>query len=696
MKMDNSKITPNHLARKAIIYLRQSTPKQVKQNQESQRLQYALADRAKNLGFTQIEVIDIDLGVSASIASHRIGFKQLLASVALGEVGIVMSRELSRLSRTDKDWCHLLEVCQIFNTLIGDAEQIYDLMSLNDQLILGIKGTMSVAELKVLQQRMHQGKEAKALRGELFCMLAPGYIKQGKNQIIKDPDQRVQEALSLVFSKFLELSSIRQTYRWFITHEVKLPTNKYDQGTYRLNWKLPTPSFIANVLHNPLYAGAYVYGRRPVKVRMVNQQIVKSQQRFLPLSDAKVFIKDHHSEYISWQTYERIQRMIENNGTPFQADTEIVAVRQGQGLLTGLLRCGHCGRKLQIRYYGKAGTTGRYLCPGEYQQGGDYCIGFGSLSVDRKLSDVILKILSPMGLSASLLAQQKLTETESDHRRALRRELQQLEYEAQRAFHQFDQADPHNRLVTQTLEERWNQKLEAIQLLQDRISIEDSVTQFNEQDKQQIAKMSSNFDTVWHNQSCSMELKKRICRTIIEEIIVESLEQNTQLSFIVHWKGSCHTQITMDRPRSAAKAHKTNASNLEIIQKMACYSNQQIAQVLCRLGHKTGKGNRWNKNRVAYVRNKYKIEIKSLDSNILSLRQAMSYCKASDNTIKQLIEAKIISANQAAPYAPLEINQADLDSPRVLSILKILKATGKLYLEGYKLDNQRSLFDENQ
>ncbi|MCP4944816.1 MAG: recombinase family protein, partial [Planctomycetaceae bacterium] len=255
----NQKILPHHLERKAVVYIRQSSLQQVKQNLESQRLQFALADKAKAFGFHRVEVIDCDLGVSAASGGQaRKGFQQMLASIAMGDVGIVFSRELSRLSRTDKDWCHLMEVCQVFNTLIADADQIYDLNLLDDQLVLGIKGTLSVVELKVLKQRLLQGMQEKAKRGELIRVLAPGYVQDLTGKIVKDANLRVQEVIELIFRKFREIGSIRQTYRWFHDEQIECPVNKTRGGRFQLVWQLPTQTFIASVLHNPLYAGAYV------------------------------------------------------------------------------------------------------------------------------------------------------------------------------------------------------------------------------------------------------------------------------------------------------------------------------------------------------------------------------------------------------------------------------------------------------
>jgi DNA invertase Pin-like site-specific DNA recombinase len=287
------KIKPEHLARKAIVYLRQSSERQVRQNLESQRLQYELAERIRGLGWQEIEVINNDLGCSAALgAASREGFERVLSSVALGEVGIVASRELSRLSRTDKDWCRLVEVCQIFGTLIGDEQQVYDLTYMDDQLVLGIKGTLSVVELKVLRQRLQAGQESKARRGELFKRLPVGFVRDGTGKVVLHPDRRVGEAIRLIFVKFRELWSVRQTFQWFRDHDVELPANPI-RGT-RLVWKVPSQSLVADVLRNPFYAGAYVWGRRPMETLLIDGRLKKRQAANRRPEECRVFIADHH------------------------------------------------------------------------------------------------------------------------------------------------------------------------------------------------------------------------------------------------------------------------------------------------------------------------------------------------------------------------------------------------------------------
>src|SRR6516165_6624404 len=397
------KIKPEHLARKAIVYLRQSSEKQVRENKESQRLQLDLAARMRALGWKEVEIVGSDLGYSAAIASaRREGFERVLSSVALGGVGVVGSREVSRLSRTDKDWCRLLEVCQIFGTLIADEQQVYDLNYLDDQLVLGIKGTLSVVELKVLRQRMQAGQESKARRGELFKRLPVGYALDALGKVVFHPDQRVCEAIYLVFTKCRERWSVRQTFQWFRDHDVELPANPI-QGT-RLVWKIPTQSLVRDILCNPFYAGAYVWGRRPVATVLAEGRLEKRQGATRRAEDCRVFIPDHHVGYIDWATYEENQKMIRRNSVNWQGDESMAAIRAGQGLLVGLLRCGHCGRKLHVRYWGGSGTNARYLCKGDYDDGGQYCLGFGGASVDRRLSQELLKVISPFGVEPSLKA----------------------------------------------------------------------------------------------------------------------------------------------------------------------------------------------------------------------------------------------------------------------------------------------------
>src|SRR5580700_1054964 len=547
------KIKPEHLARKAIVYLRQSSDRQVRQNKESQRLQYDVAERIRALGWKQVEIVDGDLGSSAAMASaRREGFERVLSSVALGEVGIVGSREVSRLSRTDKDWCRLLEVCQIFGTLIADEQQIYDLNYLDDQLVLGIKGTLSVVELKVLRQRLQAGQESKARRGELFKRLPVGYVRDSIGKVVFHPDQRICEAIQLVFAKFRERWSVRQTFQWFRDHDVELPVNPI-QGT-QLVWKIPSQSLVRDILCNPFYAGAYVWGRRPVSTVLAEGRLEKRQGATRRAEDCRVFIPDHHVGYIDWATYEENQKMIRRNSVNWQGDESMAAIRAGQGLLVGLLRCGHCGRKLHVRYWGGTGVNARYLCKGDYDEGGAYCLGFGGASVDRRLGQVLLNVISPLGLEASLRALEELSAGDTAQRIALSSKLEQLEYEARKSFEQYDAVDARNRLAASELERRWNEKLEEIEAGKQRLSsLEGKRYSLSPEEETRIRSMGDHFGEVWQSDRCPSTLKKMIFRTGIEEIIVRTDAENKTLRFIIHWKGGTHTQFEMERPRPATE-----------------------------------------------------------------------------------------------------------------------------------------------
>ncbi|MBI3046843.1 MAG: recombinase family protein [Acidobacteria bacterium] len=679
------KLTAEHLRRRAIVYLRQSSAGQVKNNLESQKLQYALAARARTLGFEQVEVIDSDLGASAAVAAkRREGFERLLGAVALGQIGLVLSRELSRLLRTDRDFCQLVELCQLFGTLIGDDENLYDASRMDDQLVLGIKATLSVVELKVLRMRLAQGKENKAKRGELYPRLPAGYVWDATRRVVKDPNVRVQEAIALVFSKFRETWSIRQVFKWFRDHDVQLPVSRPKDGPSRVFFQPPRLSFVAGVLHNPFYAGAYVWGRRPTQVQWHNGSLRKRQGQALPAEQARVFLREHHEGYIDWATFEENQRMIRRNDYRGESDATAGAARAGKGLLAGLLRCARCGRKLYVRYWGKSGTAARYLCSGDFQAGGGrYCTGFGGTMVDRRFTEELVRVLSPLGVQASLAALEQLGTREDAQRQAMERQLEQLEYEARRAFEQYDQADPRNRLVASELERRWNVQLEALECLRARVAeMAPRHRPPAPEERDALMRLGAHFGRAWNHPACPIELKKQIVRTVIEEVLVEENPPG-RLSFIVHWKGGCHTAFTMVKANSKT-ASKTADADLEVIRKMAeRYGDGVIAGVLNRLGRRTGKGKPWSALAVKTARRNHRIEghARTVHSaELLTLEGAARYSGTSNTTIARLVQAGALPMRQSAPCAPWEIRRADLDSVPVRAILDQVKATGRLVL----------------
>ena len=695
------KITPQHLDRKAVVYLRQSSERQVRENQESQKLQYAVADRARQLGWKTIEVIDGDLGSSAGVgAAKREGFERLIASVAMGEVGIVMSREASRLSRTDKDWCRLLEVCGIFGTLIGDAEQVYDLRQMDDQLVLGIKGTLSVVELNILKMRMHEGKEAKAKRGEMIRMVPPGYLREGKNHVVKDPDRRVQEAIGMIFRKFREARSVRQTFLWFHSAGVELPVNRRAGGRSQIAWQLPTHIFIAHVLRNPFYAGAYFWGRRPTETVFEEGRLRRRQGRERRPEECRVFLWDHHEGYIDRETFEENLRIVRGNNLKMESDESVAPIRAGQGHLVGLVRCGRCGRKLHVRYWGKSGTAARYLCTGDYDSGGKYCLAFGGASVDQRFGEELLRVVSPLGMRAALEAIDRRRSGGEESRQAVALQLVQAQYEANRAFEQYDEVDPRNRLVAEELERRWNEKLQQAESLKATLAAMDlQVRSLTEEEQGKILDLGKRFPGVWESVECPVELKKKIIRTVVEEVIVNLDETGKRLQFIIHWKGGSHTPFEMEKPRSGV-GRATSMEDLEVIRRMAVrYGDDEIARVLNKLGRRTATGKRWNQERVTSTRKQYSINGQSRsmpDPEILTLGGAAKHSGVSDTTIKRLVDTGTLKKEQVAPWAPWEIRRSDLEAEPVCGILKRLRETGKLVLGGDNSGGQKLIFTEPQ
>jgi DNA invertase Pin-like site-specific DNA recombinase len=398
-----SRITPDHLARQAYVYVRQSTPDQLLHNHESRRRQYGLSDRARQLGWSEAVVIDDDLGRSGG-GIARPGFERLLVAICEGLVGIVLAVEASRLARNGRDWHTLLEFCGLVGCLLADEDGVYDVRLPNDRLLLGMKGTMSEMELAVLRQRSLEALRQKAKRGELFLTVAVGYVKIRHDRIEKDPDLRVREAIGLVFRKFAEFQSIRQVHLWLRQEQIRLPAVDHGPDGPRILWKLPVYNTIHHMLTNPIYGGAYAFGRtgNRVTVRDGRKRVTRGCRR--AQADWEVLIPEHHEGYISWAEFERNQQLIADNanGKGMMARG---AVRRGESLLAGLLRCGHCGRRLHVSYSGTDGFCVRYNCRGAHlNHGTEPCISFGGIRVDAAVAAEVLRVLAPLGIDAALRA----------------------------------------------------------------------------------------------------------------------------------------------------------------------------------------------------------------------------------------------------------------------------------------------------
>ena len=466
-----SKITSDHLRRRAVVYVRQSSTTQVEHNRESTARQYQLAERAVALGWArdQVKIFDEDLGVSGSGLAARAGFARMTAEVALGEVGIVLGLEVSRLARNNADWYRLLDLCGVTHTLIGDADGIYHPGLFNDRLVLGLKGTMSEAELHVLRARLLGGIRNKAARGELHRGLPVGLVRgEADGEVLLHPDESVTAAIRAVFERFAEMGSARRVWLWFRSQGLRFPLQSNTLQDVR--WVTPTYTKIHQVLTNPFYAGVYVYGRTQQTCYVDDSGRLRKRIKLRPRSEWPVFIRDHHRGFIDWETFEANQNRLAHNIRP-RPHHSGGAVREGAALLQGIAVCGHCGRRLAVHY------SGRYSAPGYHCAGknivngrGEYCLNVGGVQIDAAVTAAFLAALAPAGLAASLQAIEQL---EADHETTLaqfRRELERARYGAQRAERRYRAVDPDNRLVARGLEAEWESALRELKAAERELS----------------------------------------------------------------------------------------------------------------------------------------------------------------------------------------------------------------------------------
>jgi excisionase family DNA binding protein len=658
-----SKITAEHLSRRACVYVRQSTPDQVQNNLESQRRQYALAERARQLGWEQVEVIDDDLGRSGS-GTLRPGFERLLGMLCDGEVGAVLSIEASRLARNGRDWHTLLEFCSIVGALLIDAEGIYDPAQMNDRLLLGMKGTISEMELASFRQRAHEAIKQKARRGELFMRVPVGYVRSVDDRLEKDPDERVRAAIELVFAKFAELGSARRLYFWLGEQGIELPAVASAGSAERVMWKAPRYHSLLSLLQNPMYAGAYAYGRSKTSVRIEEgrKRSVRTNQR--KPEDWSVLIIDHHEGYIDWDAYRGNQELMAHN-TNGRGAAVRGSIRSGSALLSGLLRCGHCGAKLSVSY--PSGSSIRYQCPTRIlSRDHSCCAMFGGLGADRLVAEQVLRCLQPLSVQAALQAIDKLQGVEDERLAQKRLALQRAAYEVNRAQRQYDAVDPANRLVAGSLERRWNDALAVQSRLEQEVAelMRQRPDALNEETKQTLLVLAEDVPRLWEHPDTTPEVRKRIVRTVIKEIVVTS--EGDLVRFIVHWQGGDHTELRLRKTPIGSHRYVTSAETIELITSLArLQPDERIAATINRLGHRTAHGQTWTATRVCSIRKGHGIaayrEGERQDRGELTVDEVASALQVTPTTVLRLIRQKELPAKQACRNAPWTIHQGDLN-----------------------------------
>jgi len=665
----SEKIAQHHLERKAMLYVRQSSAHQLMHNPESRKLQYAMQGRLRELGWHEIEVVDEDLGRSAAGTVKRSGFERIVAEVSLGKVGGVGAWEVSRFARNSREWQQLVEICRLVDTLLVDQDTVYTPRHSNDRLLLGLKGSLNEYELDLLRERSVQARHEKARRGELVVTAPVGYRKTEDQRLEKDPNRRVQQAIRLVFDKFLEVGSVRQTLMWFLEYDLKLPALRAT-GERETYWRRPIYTTIHRILTNPVYGGAYAYGKSEARfVYEAGQprKRIRRKQRDQWLA----LIPDSHDGYTSWAQFERVQRMISDN--VIGAGTG--APKQGAALLAGRLRCRRCGRKLSVQYTGAQPRVSRYCCiRGRLDNGEPSCIAFGGIPVDEAISREVLRVVEPAAIEAAVLAAQQVADDQDAVLEALHRDLEAARYTARRAFKQYDASDPDNRLVAGELERRWNQALEQIQELE--LRIERHAGHLHQRPiptQSDFEDLAADLQGLWNGPDTDARLKKRIVRTLIREVVADVDAEASEVVLVVHWQGGLHTELRVRRRRRGESNQHTSKEIIDIVRALVrICSDLVIAGVLNRNGLLTGRGNRWTRERVTSLRSHNKIpchceETQSREGWV-NLTQAARLLGVAPKTLRLAVDRGEIEAEHPVPDGPWVFNRQALNTAAAIQL----------------------------
>jgi DNA invertase Pin-like site-specific DNA recombinase len=663
------KVRPAHLGRAAIVYVRQSSAEQVERNIESTARQYALVERAVELGWARqmVEVIDQDLGISGSGCSPRAGFERLTADVALGRVGIVFGLEVSRLARNNADWYRLLDLAGMTDTLIGDSDGIYHPASFNDRLVLGLKGTMSEAELHVLRARLEGGIRNKAARGELRRGLPVGLVwGDDDGQILLHPDEAVRGVIATIFERFGELGSARAVWLWLRANELSLPAER--PGVDELVWMTPTYTAVHRVLTHPSYAGAYVYGRTRRERRIDIDGTLRTRARRLDRADWQVLIVDHHPGYIDWATFEANQQRITTNTRPQAHQPGSGALREGSALLQGLASCGRCGRRLAVHYRGANATPGYHCANRALVNGrGEWCLSVGGAQIDRAVTGFFLAALTPAGVNAAVAAAEAI---EADHDAALaqwRRQVERAGYDASRAERRYLAVDPDNRLVARGLETDWETKLATLSAAEAELARRQTVRPrtLTSGERHALTALGNDVSRVWSAPTTTDRDRKELLRSLLEDVRIDMRRDEGRAELTVRWRGGAITELTVELPRSNPPTIRTDEDTIALLRRLAVhYPDATIAGILNRQDRRTATGERFTRDRVNSLRNHWDIPrhqptAEPSDGALMTVADAATELAVAPSTLHRWLTDGFIAGEQLTAGAPWRIRMTD-------------------------------------
>jgi DNA invertase Pin-like site-specific DNA recombinase len=666
---ERSKLTASHLRRTAFVYVRQSSQAQLERNVESTDRQYALVQRAIELGFAreQVVVIDQDLGISGSGMSDRSGFARLAAEVALGHAGLVLGLEVSRLARNNVDWYRLLDLCGVTDTVIGDADGLYHPGSFNDRLLLGLKGTMSEAELHVLRARLEGGIRNKAARGELRKALPVGFVwGEADGEILIDADEAVRGAIATIFDRFAELGSVRQVWLWMRREGVQFPMRRFAHGAIR--WAVPTYHQIHSVLESPVYAGAYAFGKTRRERYVDEHGQTRQRMRRLPQAEWAVLIWDHHPGFIDRAGFEANRERIARNTRP-RAHEPGGAVREGAALLQGIATCGRCGRKLKVHYQGRRGhQSPAYHCPSSVlvDNRGSWCLRIGGGQIDQAVAGALLAALTPAGVRAALQAAEAL---EQDHDAALKQwrlQVERARYQADRAERRYRQVEPEHRLVARGLERDWENALAELAKAEAELALREQQRPrtLSEHEREQLLALGADLGRVWSAPTTSDRDRKQLLRTLIEEVTIDADKQRRRATVTIRWQGGAITELAVTLPKPQP-AIRTDEDTIALLERLAAhYDDGKIAGILNRQGRRSATGERFTAIIVGGLRRyrgipAYKPPAEPPDGELLPVGKAADELGVAASTIFRWLQAGFIRGEQDTPGAPWRIRVND-------------------------------------